>query len=220
MYLFILSAMKKYFASVLLLLSLAGITQAQDYRIGIRVAPALSNVRTSVDGTNTSLERDGTAVKFLLGAFADFQFKENYFFQGGINYAGKSSKISARNGGGPTLNEEYDHEYIQVPLLLKLYTNEVVLDTKVYFNFGVVPEIRLSTSDGAPGNLLITEFKNFDVAGNLGGGVERSIGVNTRVFAGLNYNIGFLNIVDQQSLAADPITLKSNLIFLEIGIKF
>ncbi len=212
--------MRKYIISALFALSFSSVLISQDYRIGIKLAPTLSNVRTSIGDGGTSLERDGSAVKFLLGAFVDIPFQENYFFHAGVNFASKATKISAQNGVSAMLTEEYDHEYLQIPLLLKLYTNELMLDTRLFFNFGVIPEIRLNSSDEDPGNLLISEFSAMDLAGNFGGGVERSIGVNTRIFAGLNYNIGFLNTVKTQSTAYNDFTIKSNLFSLEIGIKF
>lgn len=212
--------MRKYVISALFALFFSTVLLSQDYRIGIKIAPTLSNVRTSVGDGGTSLERAGSAVKFLLGAFVDMPFKENYFFHAGVNFASKATKISAQNGISAMRTEEYDHEYLQVPLLLKLYTNELLLDTRLFFNFGVIPEIRLNSANEEPGNILITEFSDFDLAGNFGGGVERSIGVNTRVFAGLNYNIGFLNTVKTQSTAYNAFTVKSNLFSLEVGIKF
>lgn len=212
--------MRKYTICALLALSFSSTLLSQDYRIGIKIAPTLSNVRTSVGEGGTSLERDGSALKFILGAFVDIPFKENYFFHTGVNFASKVTKISADNGVTVMRMEEYDHEYIQIPILLKLYTNELALDTRLFFNFGIIPEIRLNTSNEAPGNVLVSEFTDLDLAGNFGGGVERSIGVNTRIFAGLNYNIGFLNTVKTQSTAYSDFTLKSNLFSLEIGIKF
>ncbi len=199
---------------------------AQDYKIGIKLGPSLSLSRTSSEGNSTSIGRDGTGVKFLIGAFVDFQFKENYYFHTGINFASKTTRININDLGLPinpnNLNNSnrYDHEYLQVPLLLKLYTNEVLLDTKVFFNFGLVPEFRLNTDDNNALIVAITEFKGFDLAGNFGGGVERSIGVNTRIYASLNYYIGFLNQVKTQNAIYDDFKIKSNLFSLEFGIKF
>ena len=213
--------MRKYVISALFVLFISGMSQAQDYKIGIKVAPTLSNVRTSAEGS-TDVTRDGSAVKFLLGAFVDIQFKENYYFSGGINFASKVSKFNATTLGG-NVTEEYDHEYLQIPLLLKLYTNEILLDTKLFFNFGLVPELRLNTafqSEGSTRNPIIEEWSNFDLAGNFGGGIERGIGVNTRIFAALNYNIGFLNQVQSHARAFEGIVLKSNLFSLDFGIKF
>ena len=219
MYLFILSRMRKYVISALFVLFLGGYALGQDYQIGIKVAPTLSNSRTSAESSGTSLQRDGSAVKFLLGAFVDIPFKANYYFSGGVNFASKVTKLTL-NTQTTSLAEEYDHEFLQIPLLLKLYTNEVTLDTKVFFNFGVVPEIRLNSSTESDTGLIINDFQDFDLAGNFGAGVERGIGVNTRVFAALNYNIGFINMVATQVSTFGDIAVKSNLFTLEFVIKF
>lgn len=224
MYLFILLNMKKYIFSAIIMVVLGHFASAQqDYRIGIKVGPTLSLSRTASDGNSTAISRSGSSLRFLIGAFVDIPFKENYHFHSGINFASKTTGITLEDsgvaGGGP-IGQEYDHEYLQIPLLLKLYTNEVILDTKVFFNFGVMPEIRLNTDFENTGIAGITEFRSFDLAGNFGGGLERSIGVNTRVYAGLNYYIGFLNQVKTQNPIYDEFKVKSNLFSLEFGIKF
>ena len=214
--------MRKYAIIAALLTFISIVGYGQDYKIGIKIGPTLSNVRTATEGQNSEIRRDGTAVKFLLGAFVDIAFKENYFFQTGLNFASKSTNIRFTDNRiqAAPYQEEYKHEYLQLPLLLKFYTNEVVLDTRLYFNFGLVPEILLTSDDKTSGNVIISEFQPVDLSGNFGGGVEKSIGVNTRVFVGLAYNIGFLNTVKTQSNAFDEIKLKSNLVSLEFGIKF
>ena len=211
--------MRKYVISALLVLFFVGSGLAQDYKIGIKVAPTLSNVRTSAESNGTNPSRDGSAVKFLLGAFVDMPFKDNYYFSGGVNFASKVTKIGLESSL-VNAQEEYNHEYIQAPILLKLYTNEVMLDTKLFVNFGLIPELRLNTSNDSDTNVIVTDFRDFDVAGNFGGGVERGIGVNTRIFASLNYNIGFINQVATQVSTFGDISIKSNLFTLELGIKF
>ena len=219
--------MKKYLLVALFSAAIFNISNAQeglgDYKIGIRFGPSLSLSRTSSDGSNRAIERSGSSIKFLLGVFTDIQFKEHYHFQGGINFASKRTGIAledSRVGGGIPQGEVFDHEYLQVPLLLKLYTNEVLLDIKVFINFGLVPELRLNTDNRAQVNPFITEFQRFDLAGNLGGGVENGVGVNTKVFVGLNFYLGFIDQVKTQSALYDEFQVKSNLFSLEFGIKF
>ena len=207
--------------AVIFSILLFGQLNAQDYKIGIKVGPTFSMTRTGTQGTNTSIDGDGTAVKFMLGAFVDIGFKENYYFQTGVNYATKETRISAsQTNAGGAITEQYAHEYLQLPILLKLYTNEVVLDTRIYLNFGLIPEIWLSTSNEVVSTVVIESFKSFDLAGNVGAGVERSLGPNTRLFGGLNFNLGFLNMVKDQSSQFEDITVKSNLLAVEVGIKF
>ncbi|WP_339606123.1 porin family protein [uncultured Roseivirga sp.] len=215
--------MRKFtFAAVLLsLFSISAL--AQDYNIGIKLGPTLTYSKPSTEGTSTNYDDDGSSVQFLIGAFVDYQFQENYFFSAGINYASKDFGITARSTNSIaniTGAASFSQEFLQIPALLKLYTNEVILDTKVYFNFGLVPEIRLSNSPKSDNSDLIREFRSFDLAGNFGGGLERTIGVNTRVYAGLFYNLGFINQVKTQNDSYDELTLKNRLFALEIGIKF
>lgn len=214
--------MRKSILAVVFSIFLFGQLKAQDYKIGIKVSPTFSMTRTGTQGANTSIDGDGTAVKFMLGAFIDIGFKENYYFHTGINYATKETRISAslQNTGSNPITEQYAHEYLQLPVLLKLYTNEIVLDTRIYFNFGLIPELRLSTSNEEVSTVIVENFKGFDLAGNVGAGLERSLGPNTRLFGGLNFNLGFLNMVKDQNAQFEDITIKSNLLAVEVGIKF
>ena len=217
--------MKKYLFVASILAAIASSSHAQnsslDYKIGIRIGPTLSLSRTSSDGSNTAIERDGSSVRFLLGAFVDIPFKENYYFHSGINFASKRTGITLRDTRVTDPGSQtFDHEYLQIPLLLKLYTNEVLLDTKVFINFGLVPEIRLNTDNGGQVAPTILEFQNFDIAGNFGGGIEKGIGVNTKVFAAFNFYLGFIDQVKTQNAIYDDFQVKSNLFSLEFGIKF
>lgn len=212
------------FTLAAVLLSLFSISAvAQDYNIGIKLGPTLTYSKPSTEGTSTNYDDDGSSVQFLIGAFVDYQFKENYFFSAGINYASKDFGFTARSTNSianVTGIASFSQEFLQIPALLKLYTNEVILDTKLYFNFGIVPEIRLSSTPKSDNSDIIREFRSFDLAGNFGGGLERTIGVNTRVYAGVFYNLGFINQVKTQNETYDELSLKNRLFALEIGIKF
>ncbi len=216
--------MKNFLITTILVILFVETSKAQieEYRIGITVGPSVSYVRTATESASTNIDRESSELKFLLGAFVDIQFKENYFFHTGVNFATRSTKINVTDPvffSGNRIAAEYDHEYLQIPLLLKLYTNEVTLDTKVFFNLGLVPEVRLNTSSNNVA--AVTEFQHLDLTGNFGGGLERAIGIQTSLFAAINYNIGFLNQVKEQSPAlSDEIVIKNNLIALEFGIKF
>ena len=80
--------------------------------------------------------------------------------------------------------------------------------------------MRLNTNNKTENINLITEFQHFDINGNFGGGVERAIGVQTSLFASINYNIGFINQVKEQSNSLDDLKVKNSLIAIEFGIKF
>lgn len=214
--------MRKSLFAALFMVFLFGQLHSQNYQIGIKVGPSASWSRVGTDASVTNIESDGTSARMIFGAFVDIGFKENYFFHTGITYASKKTNIKFQDPANAAneITESYSHEYLQIPLLLKLYTNEVMLDTKVYFNFGVVPEIRLSTSNDEVDIVAITKFQSFDLSGNLGAGLEHGLGPNTRIFAGLQYNLGFLNMVNEQNTNLSEFNVKSSLLALELGIKF
>lgn len=214
--------MRKTLLAALFMAFLFGQLHSQNYQIGVKVGPTLSWARVGSDASVTNIESNGTSARMIFGAFVDIGFKENYFFHTGISYASKKTNLKFMNPNGvpSEISESYSHEYLQIPLLLKLYTNELLLDTKVFFNFGVIPEIRLSTSNDEVTIIAVSKFQNFDLAGNLGAGLEHGLGPNTRVFVGLNYNLGFLNMINQQNTNLSEFNLKSSLFALELGVKF
>ncbi|PIQ49606.1 MAG: hypothetical protein COW03_04440 [Cytophagales bacterium CG12_big_fil_rev_8_21_14_0_65_40_12] len=215
--------MRKYIITTLVLVLVSFAISAQDYTIGIKLGPTLTFAKAATDGNSTNYDNESAQAQFLVGAFVDYTFKENYHFNFGINYASKDFGLIARSSQSIATElgrASFQQEFLQLPVLLKLYTNEIILDTKIYFNFGIVPEIRLSNSARAANDDIVREFRSFDIAGNFGGGLERSIGVNTRIFAGIFYNLGFINQVKTQNDTFDELSLKNRLIALEIGIKF
>uniref|UniRef100_UPI0040485C0F outer membrane beta-barrel protein n=1 Tax=Roseivirga sp. TaxID=1964215 RepID=UPI0040485C0F len=215
--------MRKYTFTTLVLAFFSLNLFAQDYTIGIKLGPTLTFAKTATDGNSTNYDKESAQAQFLVGAFVDYSFKENYHFNFGINYASKDFGLIARSSQSIATElgrASFQQEFLQLPVLLKLYTNEILLDTKIFFNFGIVPEIRLSNSARAANDDIVREFRGFDIAGNFGGGLERSIGVNTRIFGGIFYNLGFINQVKTQNDTFDELSLKNRLIALEIGIKF
>ncbi len=149
------------------------------------------------------------------------------------------------------LNERvYKATYITIPLLLKLKTKEIGMMT--YFGqFGVNSSFRWSvkaddkvtslrgTSAGATETktkLNVTKDASFFMATlNFGAGAEMNLSGSTSLLIGLNYNLGFTNVVKSNSdylvrrqndgfgagtLSQLPQTLKSNAVVLTIGVLF
>jgi hypothetical protein len=194
---------------------------AQDYTIGIKFGPNITYSKAS-NGTNFGYEGD-SKLDFFVGAFVDYQFKENYHFNLGLMFSQKTIGVFVNNNQSPSniiAQSSFKQEHIFIPILLKLYTNEIFLDTKLYFNFGIVPQIRLSNTMLSESDDVIRELVGFDLAGNFGGGLERHIGVNTRVFAGIFFNLGFINQIKTLNPAYEDFTLKNRMVALEMGIKF
>ena len=210
---------KNLFLVALILLSFVG--QAQ-VKLGFQFSPTLSTNRISADSDTLNLETDGTGLRFAVGPIVDIGFTENYFVSTGIFLVSKRAGIEAdlRNDNEPSFTEEYKLQYIQVPLSLKLLTNEVALDKKIYFQFGTTLEFAVQDEPDQRENFIVEDFKLFDSSLLLGVGLEYKMGVSTILYGGFSYHRGLLNAVSEQVRLDDDIVFKNDYVGLDFGIKF
>ncbi len=209
----------KQFIFVLVIL-FGSIDAFAQVKIGLQLSPSISSNRIESQSDQFSVKNDGGQLKFRFGIVADFPFADNYYFSTGLLYTTKRVGITAVEAlSGTSISEEYDLQYLQVPLTMKLYTNEIVLDTRLFFNLGANAEIAISEKFDKD-NVIIEDFRLFDASLVLGAGVERKIGTNTAVYAALVYNRGLINPISTSIDIDEEIVLKNDMISLDIGIKF
>ena len=211
--------MKKY---LLLVCCLAQLTQAfaQD-QFGLKIAPGLSHNRVHTNPDTTHFSSDGLGLNSKIGPIYDFTIKDNYYLSTGLFFATKNVAIKNKQGN---IKERHELQYLQVPLLLKLYTSEVTLDTKVYVELGPLGAIKINnrTSKLATDTPFIKNFKFWEISGLFGAGIEYNLSLFTSVFAGISYQIGLSSIVGQQHPTPNmpPIFAYSDCITIDLGIKF
>lgn len=150
------------------------------------------------------------------------------------------------------LNERtYKSTYITIPLLLKLKTKEIGMMTYFgqfginnSFRWSVKADDKLTTMSGS--NFGATESKTkiniskdaavYTASLAFGGGVEMNFSGSTSLLIGVNYNLGFTNVVKSDSdylrrntnnatgtgsdLSQLPQTIKSNAVVLTVGVLF
>lgn len=209
-------------------------------RLGIRFAPGLSF--NSSDGKNNlrSVNNDGTEARLSGGLNADFFFAENYAFSTGLWYTIRRSaftNLPAGPAGQTALSgkSEYNLQYLQFPVALKLYTNEVSTDMRVYFQLGGTFDVKLAEKEkDRDSNYLWMSsesqnknvYKPVDVSLLLGSGIELQMGENTTFFGGLTYNRGLINVMNSNLKDNNDEGYSKNLkslnslLSLEIGLKF
>jgi hypothetical protein len=177
--------------------------------------------------------------------------KENEEIAEFITAYNDTSSNSANRYEGNLLNErKYSITYVTLPLTLKLRTKEI--GSLTYFGmFGVNSSFRIAakaTDDvqrpaasssgwGVPETISKTDVKKdvslFHEALNMGLGVEWNLSGTTSVVIGLNYMLGFTNVVKSNSKYQRKFTvngpgygaelkqnLKSNSIGLTVGVLF
>jgi|GEM_PF-305829 len=229
-------------------------------KIGLRFAPSLSTTRVRMVSDEEPAQYDSykSGLNFSAGINADFYFGQNYAFGTGLWYTGKrlgvKENVTKRVNGVLTVNSETisvnSNQYLQIPLTLKLFTNEVTPDMKVFFQLGGLLDIKLS-ENLTTWRSSAQERKPKDNAYNalgtslyLGSGVEYQLGENTVLFGGISYQRKLTNTLSKDgpfpnNSATDDDTelvtsirkerdlnarkaysVFGDLVSLEIGIKF
>ncbi|GAB3822951.1 hypothetical protein GCM10028895_28750 [Pontibacter rugosus] len=149
-------------------------------------------------------------------------------------YRSKGAEISYNytrsNGDGSTENisgkDDLTIQYIEIPLTLKLFTNEVAPGTVAYFQVGgsLNTKVAAQVNDKKviDSEKVIKRFNIFEADVLLGGGAEFQMGQSTKLFAGLTYHRGLTDIDDfyEKRLGDKNISIKNNSVSLDFGVKF
>jgi hypothetical protein len=207
--------------------------------IGLKVSPSISFLRTdSPSGTNFSSE--SSKFSFGGGIFMDYFFGENYAFNTGLFLTGKGGTIAYNEVpvtiGGPRsvrAEQKIAMQYLELPLTVKLFTNEVAPDTRLYFQVG--GSIAVPVQTRINGEKYYTDpFDNnnqtkagshvFDIDANLIGGLgaEYQLGQSTKFLAGLSYHHGLIDIdrYFEKTRNFDSVNIKNSVFSLDLGLKF
>ncbi|PIB37162.1 hypothetical protein BFP72_17985 [Reichenbachiella sp. 5M10] len=191
------------------------------------VAPGLNFNQVHYQNTDdTHVNKKGLPFRAKFGLEFEFPITETYAFATGLIYAPKKLEIKSsgfNEGTSEMINqtEEYKLQYLQLPVTLKLYTSEIQPDLKVFFQLGFMGEILLHSQDVEAGNVMIDEFRFFDVSFTGGAGVEYGAGVNTLIYGGVFYDRGLVNVVkNQNNDITEDLVIRTDMLYLKIGLKF
>ncbi|MBF9236423.1 PorT family protein [Hymenobacter sp. BT683] len=228
--------MKKIFLA-LLVFAASITTAAAQVEIGLKVSPSLNNLRAE-SPSDKAFKNDGSQFGFGGGLVVDYFFGENYAFSTGLLLAGKGGTISYRDISAPssstmtTATQKFNMQYLQVPLTVKLFTNEIAPDTRLYFQVGGslnvpigtrINSSKFYTDPATNGETKASDHVLFFDADALAAfGVEFQLAKSTKVFGGISYNRGLVNIdrYFEKSRDFNDITIKNSTVALDLGIKF
>jgi len=215
--------------TLLLLLLCAGFTAMAQIEIGLQISPTIAGNRFVAED-RYNFEKESSSLRLGVGVVADYFFAQNYAFSTGLLYRSKGSEISYRftQPDGSTLSGQDDLslQYVELPLSLKLFTNEVVPGTVVYFQVGgsLNTKVAAQVNDQKVinGEKVSKRFNIFEADALLGGGAEFQMGQSTKLFAGITYHRGLSNIDDfyRDRFGDNNIEVKNNSVSLDFGVKF
>ena len=205
-----------------------GIAQAQldNLRLGLQLSPTISWMKTNDDLINKA----GSNVGISVGGVAEYYMTENVAFTGGFGVSfGQGGTLLHEHGGNYWPNSElsddkfntgdkplpdgvklkYRMQYIQVPLGIKLRTDE-----KGYLRyFAELPILTMGIRTQARGDIegkdISSEKENiskdvnlFNFQLGLGGGIEYSLSPGTSLVAGLYLHTGLNDITKDDGIRA------------------
>jgi opacity protein-like surface antigen len=175
---------------------------------GLKVSPTLAWFKSDTKDVTS----DGSKLGFAYGLMTDFAFTPNYVFATGVDVTYRGGKIKSADTSGNSVSINYTLQYIEIPLTLKLKTNEIGYIT--YFGkFGFAPGINIKAQiDGENGK---SGIEPINIAFIVGLGAEYSLGGKTSLMGGITFNNGFVDVVKSSDLK-----LTTNFISLDIGLFF
>jgi len=227
--------MKKYVFAVLTIF--VGYSAFSQVKIGLKVAPNFSWSQTIpkndvIYKTNESgvidtltVGPNGLKLRGGAGVIVDLHLSDNFAFATGVDYTTK--------GAGFKVNDSsvtYSLQYLEVPLTIKVFTNEVMDYTKVYFQIGITQNVNIGAKSNksktykdpndATKDIPFTKNINLLETSLLAGaGIEMEMGESTSLLAGLSYNRGLINI-DATNTFKSPNKLANGYLAINVGLKF
>lgn len=241
--------MKKIFITCFLILIVnIGFSQ-KSFRLGLNFAPSLAWLKPDVkdDVGKDIYTTKGIKLGFSYGLAGEFAFGDNYSFStglflttngGGLEYPDSISVIKDSSLHSVTTIRKHNLQYVEIPLTLKLKTNEIGYIT-YYGKFGIGTAflVKARADDESEGPTLTSSqtFEDIDIRDEInffrasliiGAGLEYSLGGNTSFIASIIYNNGFTNVFqkDIKSMTIDgekqKVQAKSTYIALNLGLLF
>jgi opacity protein-like surface antigen len=230
--------MKKLFFTFSLI-SISILTLAEDSKLhfGLKAAPSLAWLRTDTKG----LDSDGSKFGFSYGLVTEFNFADNYAFATGLDITYRGGKFKTVETEYPdssttvttSTNSSYIIQYVELPVTLKLKTNEIGYLT-YYLQAGIAPGFKIrargsyeaaiqTTTNGTTTNTsdkqsdidIMKEINNFNLSMIIGGGIEYTLSGSTVLLTGIQFNNGFLDVFD-----SNDAKVNSNYLALTVAVLF
>jgi|GEM_PF-845448 len=239
--------MKKLSLTLAALAATIGAASAQ-VEIGLKVSPSITYLRTDAPADN-EFKDESSQLGIGGGLVVDYFFGENYAFSTGLQLTGKGGSYSymypdplnASNklsGGTVKLSAQY----LELPLSVKLFTNEIAPDMRLYFQVGGSVAVPIGAridgekrykdytttsffTSGQPQETTALSHVFFIDANALAGlGIEFQMAKSTKVFGGFSYHRGLINLdsyyEDEREPNLKDVSIKNNVFALDLGLKF
>jgi hypothetical protein len=209
------------------------------FRGGLKINPSFVWLKTEPEVSGSTIENNGVKFGFSYGVFGDYYFVENYGISTELRIAHLGAEYSytpANNANMLSVNRSINLQYVEVPISLKMRTNEVGY-MRYFGQFGFVPAVNIKAkADDVYNDMrgVKTEVNDkkvgkevnlFAMYLQIGAGVEYNLGGSTSLLGGVTFYNGFTNLINKKE--DDPTTgsyrnfnAKPAYIALNLGVIF
>lgn len=191
--------------------------QYKSFQLGIKISPTIS----WLNANDLGLKSEGVAIGFNGGLMGEINFTKNYMLLTGINFNHSKGKISFVGNSGITdesssffnqivdIKQTVNLQYIEIPLALKLRTNEVIPKFKFFGIMGLNSAFRINAKANNSLTFMeeVKDLQKVDVSDNysfikesllLGIGGEFFIDKSSFVSVGINFNTSLNNVSNKK----------------------
>jgi hypothetical protein len=187
-----------YVTSLIFIVSGTSLAQSdpdQKLHFGLKASPSVTWLKVEAD--NVNIESEGVRIGFTYGLITEFSISKNYSFATGIDISYKGGSYSIPDLVAVTQKLQF----VEVPIGFKLKTNEIGY-IKYYGLFGALPGVNVRARKDIDYKIAgVEDVKDesnqreigvFNLALNIGGGIEYNLGGSTAFTAGIHYQNGLL----------------------------
>jgi len=211
------NVLKSILAASLVILALNA-SSAQP-KLSLKLTSSIINQRISNPENTIAISQGANAFVPSFTLYADVPISKSYFFSTGLGYTSRRVNLNVHNSiEGGAESQSFNVQYLQIPATIKLYTSEIALDKKLYFQFGPSIDIALHTKEENNDIPVVDRFSPVDIMLMFAAGLEIQVAPNTAIHLGLNYSRGMVNIIANTTVPG--LSIKNDLYGIEIGIKF
>ncbi len=189
-------------------------------RLGLKFSTYFPSYRVSSFEVN-GVEISGTGIRPAVALAVDIPLGQSYYIATGAGYTGGPLQITYLSDDGFETSVRYNLQYVQIPLTLRMLTNEIAIDKRIYTQIGSLMEVLVYNEGGDFNFSPVSRFNPVTFTFYFGAGLEVHLGTSTTLTIGLSYNRGISNLISEDNLnLASVIDLKKDLFGLDFEIRF
>jgi len=192
-------------------------TAQSEIQLGLKASPTVTLNRYTSNTDSLEFRNDRDDTRFTFGLFLDIPFAERYFFSTGIMYSVRKVTFEVVNTNTSNIvAEQYSLEYLEIPLTIKLFTNDIGVDSRIYFQTGFTIDFLVNWRPINQSYDQVQDLNVFDASFYVGGGFDKKLGVTNAFFVGIFFQRGLVDVANN----TPAVTLKNDVLGLDLGFRF